>query len=138
MGSIINASLARPRRLWLPATEFVVEADIHHLNVSVVAAELIAGGKTSERRRNCKALAAQPNKIVFESCRPIPPERPFGAEASCPSPIAVTCGNGHWTAINSKGGTIRANPGSAALSVKEQTVPCITEAAGNGCQPPDC
>jgi hypothetical protein len=62
-------------RLSPAAAKFVVEADIYHLNVSVVAAELIAGGKATDCRRNCKVSAAGPNKIVFESRRPIPPLR---------------------------------------------------------------
>jgi hypothetical protein len=77
-------------RLSPAAAKFVVEADIYHLNVSVVAAELIAGGKATDCRRNCKVLAAEPNKIVFESRRPIPPERCAGISAASTAEAAPT------------------------------------------------
>jgi hypothetical protein len=69
-------------RLSPPATEFVVYADIYHLDVSVVATKLIVRREATDCRWNCKAVAAEPNKIVLESRRPIPQERPFRAEAS--------------------------------------------------------
>ena len=68
-GTPLTACGSLPPRPKLP--KFVVDSDIHHLNVPVVAVELVAGGDdepggVSDLRRNNKALVIQTNKIVFD------------------------------------------------------------------------
>ena len=80
--------------------KLVVDSDIHQLNVSVVAGELVASGKTSGWARKTKGSAIQPNKIVLNPGGPIVPERPLDAEACGPAGVAVAGGKGGRQAID--------------------------------------
>jgi hypothetical protein len=70
--------------------ELVVDTEIDHLDIAIVAGELIARRQAGEsRRRNSKGLAVQPDKIILEPRRPIVPESPLDASTQRPAEIAV-------------------------------------------------
>ena len=134
---IIWCSLTRMRINLPPGTppKLVVDADVHQLNVSVVAGELVASGKTSDWAKT-KGSAVQPNKIVLNPAGPIAPERPLDTEACSPARVAVAGRKGGRQVIDCHCWIACPDPGTAALAINEHPVPGVTKASSYGGQPP--
>ena len=128
-------NLATPAAVLPPRSEFVVETYSHHLEVTIVGSDYIAGEHGGRDRRNDKAPVIQPNKIVLGSHRPSSRKSPLDPETGCPASIAVAGGRREWNAGYGNRGIARPDPSGAAFAIHEYTVERITEAAGHGGQP---
>ena len=112
--------------------ELVVDTQIDHLDVAIVAGEMIARRQAGEsRRRNSKGLAVQPDIIILEPRRPIVPESPLDACTQRPAEIAVAGRRGSRGTHRHIGNRriARPNPSATALAINEHTVPGVTETA---------
>ena len=118
--------------------ELVVDTQIDHLDVAIVAGELIARRQAGKfRRRNSKGLAVQPDIIILEPRRPIVPESPLDACTQRPAEIAVAGRRGsrgtHRHIGNRRPELVFAvsklSSSATALAINEHTVPGVTETA---------
>jgi hypothetical protein len=87
--SIISAGA---RGLGRSAAEFVVDSQVHRLDIAIATRECISDEEGCSSR-NSKGSAVQAHIIVLKSHRPIAPEGPLAAE-TCGPAIIVAAGSG--------------------------------------------
>jgi len=106
-------------------TEPVVDAELHQLNIVVVAGDRVTGKRRDDSARHDKAPAAKRDEVIFEFRRPIVGEGVFDAGADHPAAERVAgVANEHLTGILvGDREAVVADPAAADLAVKQRAIP---------------